>query len=431
VRGLDPHDAAITGMGWATSLGFGAEIVWQALLAGRSGIKAVEGPAAPEGTRLAAPAERPTLRMQVPPDQESQAKFLNSGGELAASVIAEATRASALAEGPVPPERRGLYIAQFDLSRAQCTDFRSAVLEADEGGKRPLEAERLNLASLHKVNPFVLLETLQNNAFSFLSAAFGLRGANTSLCGYEGPGLLAFVLAARAVRTGRVGAALAVGALASAAGPARAELTAMGLTSPMSQPGAAPRPFDAHRDGLVCGDAAAAVVLEPLSAARTRAPGPFAVVLGHAGATSVPPARTYAPDAETIAGVARAALREAGLRVNELLGVIAPGSGRRLEDRVLLEALRDLLQGTSVPVVATSGSLGHAGLGTEVGHVLLGALALRDGVLPPTVGFAEPEAGFEGVNVTRAAETGPGQAVLVLSLGMDGQAHAAVLARVR
>jgi 3-oxoacyl-(acyl-carrier-protein) synthase len=63
--------------------------------------------------------------------------------------------------------------------------------------------------------------------------------------------------------------------------------------------------------------------------------------------------------------------------------------------------------------------------------VVAGALALRDGVLPPTVGFEEEEPGFEGVKVTRAEETGLGQAVLVLSTGMDGQAHAVVLAHVR
>jgi hypothetical protein len=56
---------------------------------------------------------------------------------------------------------------------------------------------------------------------------------------------------------------------------------------------------------------------------------------------------------------------------------------------------------------------------------------LREGLLVPTVGFEEPEPGFESLRVLRAPETGTGQAVLVLSAGVDGAAQALVLARVR
>lgn len=427
MRGLDPYDAAITGLGWATGLGFGAQVTWRELLAGRSALRAVESPDAPAGTGWAAPIERPWLRVPVPEDQESQAKFLNTSGELAATVLAEAGQQAGLFQGPVPPERRGLYIAQTDFSRAQCIDFRPAVLDATQQLTAPLDAQLLNTASLHKVNPFVLLETLNNNAFSFLCAVYGLRGANTSLSGFSGPGLAAASLAARAVRSRRVGAAVALGAGVCSPGVMRAELARMGLTPAGGAGEPVCRPLDARRAGLVPGDAAAALVLEPLEAARERGPGPYVVVVGHGSATGVPPTGAAGPDAETLAAALRGALREGGLRTSDLLGVVAPADGRRVEDRQVLEALADVLGDAPVPVTAPAGALGACAAGSDAGGVVLAALALREGTLPGTRGFEQAEPGFERLRLGNAPAAGPGRAVAVLSAGVDGQAHALVV----
>ncbi len=431
MRSLEPRDAALTGLGWASSVGFGVSTNWAALFAGHRGVCLVGADGDPPGLRLAAPAQRPLLRAPVPDEQESQAKFLNSSGELAASVVHEALEAAHVDATVTPATQRGLYIAQNDFSRAPCQDFRGAVVEATQGLTAALEAEALNKASLHRVNPFVLLETLHNNAFSFLTAAFDIKGPNASLAGYEGSGLAALGLAARAVRTGRVRLAVGVGTACTSGALLRYELASQGQLSPSTDAATAPRPFDAARDGLVAGDAAAALVFEPLEVARTRGAGPWAVVVGAAGITGSPPAGVCSPDAESIAQAARAALRDAGLRVAELGGIVASGSGRRAEDRQMLEAIDDLLDGQPVPLTSSCGSLGHAAAGTDAGHVLLAALALREGQLPPTTGFAQPEPGLERVLVTRVATPLAAPTVLVLAAGQDGQAHALVLARAR
>jgi|GEM_PF-654330 len=428
MRSLDPRDATLTGSGWASSVGYGVASIWAALLAGRSGVRVVGADGDPSGLLLAAPAERPLLRTPVPEEQESQAKFLNSSGELAATVVREAFETARVSDATTTPAQRGLYIAQNDFSRAPCQDFRGAVVEATRGLTAPLEAEALNKASLHGVNPFVLLETLHNNAFSFITAAFGIKGPNVSLAGYEGSGLAALGLASRAVRTGRVRLAVGVGTGATAGPLLRYELSTLGQLSPAADPAGAPRPFDAARDGLVAGDGAAALVFEPLEVARARGSGPWAVVVGTAGATGRPPPGAFSPDAETIVQAARAALRDAGLRVSELGAIVAAGSGRRAEDRLMLAAIDELLDGQPVPVTSACGSLGHAAAGTDAGHALLAALALREGLLPPTAGFAQAEPGLERVQVARVVTPLAGPTVLVLAAGQDGQAHALVLA---
>jgi 3-oxoacyl-[acyl-carrier-protein] synthase II len=414
-----------------TPLGQGANATWEALRRGVRGVRSVAvPPGLAPGLGLTASIDRPYLRMPVPEEQESQAKFLNSAGELAATVVHEALQ-SAHAEGAkATAAQRGLFIAQNDFSRAGCQDFRGAVVDATQALTAPLDREALNKASLHKVNPFVLLETLHNNAFSFVTATFGLKGPNATLSGYEGTGLAAAGVAARAVRTGRVELGVAVGSASTSSGLLRHELATLGQLSagPVSE---APRPFDRARDGMVVGDAAAALVMEPLEAARGRGPGPWIVVLGCAGATGPLASGALTPEPATIVQAARAALRDAGLRVAELGGVVAAGSGRRAEDGAMLAALVELLEGAPRPVASACGSLGHAASGTDVGHLLLAVHALRDGALPATLGFREPEPGTDVVQVTQARTPLAAPSLLVLACGLDGQAHALVLARAR
>lgn len=431
MRSLDPTDAALTGLGWATALGVGENATWLSLRTGLRGVRRVELPAGVDpALALLAPVEKPWLRAPVPAEQESQAKFLNTSGELAATVVHEALAAAQAGARTLPEAARGLFIAQNDYSRVACHDFRGAVVDATQGLTAPLDGEVLNKASLHKVNPFVLLETLNNNAFSFLTASFGLKGSNATLSGWEGTGLAAFGLAARAVRTSRVGLAVACGVGSLTSPVMRHELCRLGVLS-RAAPEATPRPFDAARDGTVPADGGAAGVLEPLEAARQHGSGPWAVVVGTAGASGAPLAGGLCAQPGTLLAAAREALRDAGMRVAELGAVVVPGSGRRVEDGALLAALDELLEGSPLPVVSACGALGHAAAGTDAGHVALAALALREGSVPATPGFAQPEPGRERLAVTRTLVPLAAPAVLVLASGWDGQAHALVLARAR
>lgn len=431
MRSLYPTDAALTGLGWATALGVGENATWLSLRTGLRGVRRVEVPAGVDpALGLLAPVDKPWLRAPVPAEQESQAKFLNTSGELAATVVHEALRGAHAASSTVPEAARGLFIAQNDYSRVACHDFRGAVVDATQGLTAALDGEVLNKASLHKVNPFVLLETLNNNAFSFVTASFGLKGSNATLSGLEGTGMAAFGLAARAVRTGRVGLAVACGAGCLTSPVLRHELGRLGVLS-RGAPESAPRPFDAARDGMVPAEGAAAAVLEPLESARRRTSGPWAVIVGTAGATGAPVPGGLCAQPGTLLEAARSALRDAGMRVGELGAVVAAGSGRRVEDAALLAALDELLAGAPLPIVSACGALGHAASGTDAGHVALAALALREGGVPATTGFTQAEPGHARLAITRALTPLAAPAVLVLASGWDGQAHALVLARAR
>jgi 3-oxoacyl-(acyl-carrier-protein) synthase len=228
-----------------------------------------------------------------------------------------------------------------------------------------------------------------------------------------------------------VDAALAVGAGHTSAGVVRHELWRLGALTRAADPASAPRPFDRERDGMVVGDGAGALALEPLAVARERSAGPHVVLAGSASTTGVPPDGALGPDAETLSVAMRAALRDAGVRVPELGGVVASGSGRRVEDAALLAALKDVLGAHAAPVTSAVGALGHAAAGTDAAHLIVAARALAEGFLPLTPGFAHPEHGCESVAVTRASTPLLAPTVLVVGTGLDGQAHALLLARAR
>ncbi len=429
MRAVDPRDAAVTGIGLVTALGADAPSTWAACLAGRSGVREVEPADAPAGVRFAATVDAPRLVAAPPPEVEGQAKFLNPAGEMAAQAAAEAAAAARLAEGP-PPQRRGLFLAQVDDGGWSSVDFRPAVLAATEEFARPLEAAALNEATLRAVRPYYLLERLNNNAFSCLAAWHGLRGANTSLSGFSGLGLAAVSMAARAVRRGDADLAMAVGAARLSGSLSRHELLALGVGGPRGGGLAPCRPFDRSRDGLAPGEAAGALVLEPLALAWARGLEPLALVLGHGASTLPPAAGTWSPPPEGLVLAARGALEEAQVAPADLLCVVAPGSGSVAGDRAVLAALRETLRGTTeVPVVSVRGATGSAGLGGDVVEAALAALALRDGRCPGSAGFSDAEPGFESVRAARASAAGKGAAVLVLSAGLDGQSFAVLLAR--
>ena len=411
MRAIDPRDAAVTGTGLATALGFSSAATWAALLAGRSAARAVEDASAPRGTRIAALVEEPYLRGPLPDELAGQAKFLNVAGQLAASVASEAAEAARTAAAGHLPGDRGLFLAQIDLGAAGLSEYRPAVVEATERFSKPLATEALNAATLKVVNPSYLLGTLNNNAFSFVAAAHGLMGANTTLSGWSSSGLLAISLAARAVCRGDAALAFAVGAGNFEPRVVRHEMARLGLSGT-----GAGAPMDRRRDGLVPGQAAGALVLEPVSAARARGATPLAVVLGH-GASRGDDVRAMAE-----------AMEEAEATADDLLGIVVSADGSREGDRRILEALRSTRW--NVPVVSWRGAMGAAAVGSDVAEAAIAVRALAEGVLPGTPGFAESEPGFEAIRVSAGAVRGPGAALLLLAAGLDGQASALVLARV-
>ncbi len=370
MKRVQDADAAVVATGCVTPLAFGTAAVRAALAAGR----AVRPPAGR--------VEPPHLRTSLSPELESQAKFLNASGMMAATAAGEASLAADLARSGFAEGRKALYLAQYDMDHIDAHHFRTSFSEATDGFTKPVAAEALNQATVRKMNPFYLLETLTNNAFSLLTAFLSARGPNTSVSGWETQGLLAVSLGAREVARGDADVAFAVGAGAVASPAAQFEEDHVRALPP----------------GAVASEGAGVVVVESVASAKRRGKRPLAAVKG-LGASFDPAAAPRRGSVAALAAAAGQALSEAGIAPGELSSVAAA------DPEVVAAALRGLASARGAKVLPWHRALGEAGPASDVLDVALVAEALGDGSLP-------------------------GPAALVLATGQEGYAMALVLARV-
>ena len=428
MRTISDTTPVVTGSGLVTALGFGVTPSFEGLLAGRSGIQETADAAQDSGCALAAFVPPPYLRVEPPDDLRTQVKFLNGAGELAAQVASEAHGDSGWDEYEVPGEDCGLWLSQLDAWDWSCAAFRPAVMEATEDLTRPLETEALNRSSVKRTKPYFLLDSLKNNAFSFVARWWNLRGANTSVSGFAGGSFGLLDLAARSLVRGDQERALVVGAGRAACGVVRRDLLLSGLSRQTADPGY--RPLDRNGTGCAPGEGAAAVALERLSTATARGAEPRGAILGYGAACGAPLKDSLpAPSAETIKSAAELALAQAEIQGGDLLGVVVPALGLPEADGAMLDAVAAQPAAESTPIVAWRGATGHCALASELAEVVLAVEALRRGCLPGTVGLDDPLPN-SGRLLPTAPTEGSGRAMLVIAAGLQGEVSAVVVAAV-
>lgn len=421
---METRTVAITGVGLISALGRGVAANWESVAAGRCGLTADGDPMYPAWIRWAGRVADATLPAGLDPKLLGQAKFLNRGALLGLAAAWEATQQAAL-PAALPAGRRALYVATGDFTMADCAFLYPAVREASGGRFRALDPERLNRATVDKVNPFFLLESIANNPFSFVSAALGCMGPGTSLGSQSPSGAHALELGYRTVRTGRADAAVVVGCGAWVGPVPQLEMKELGLLSAALAGAASYRPFDRRRDGFLVGDGGAALVLEPLEAARTRGAVVHGVVRGVGNATGSSSRLVVQPE------VALAAIREALTEAATApagLGFVCPhGSGTRKGDRSEGVALRELLAGAPVPVCALKPYTGHLGAASDVGEIVLGLSAAAHGAVPATLHFTAAEPAYAELALAGTPQPCAAPVFLSVSCGLAGQAAAAVV----
>lgn len=425
---MDTRRVVVTGMGLVTPLGDGPAENWQAMKENRCGLKKYPGPAGEEKPLFLGKIEQAELPADLPPKLYSQSKFLNRGGLLGYLAARQASLSAAWPEDAAPA-RRSMYVATGDLTLVGYEFFYPAVKEAGAGHAPDLDLDKFNKASLEKVNPFYLLESLSNNPFSFLTAVFGFMGPGTCMAAHSPGGAQAMELAYRSILHGRAEVAMAVGCGSWTSEVPVFEMDGLGLLSRGRRGAASYRPLDARRDGFLPGEGGAALFLETEEAARRRGAKILARIDGTGNTTAALPRLRIAP--RVTLRCMEAALAEAGCSPGTL-GFICPhGSGTVKGDRSELESMKLLLENesASVPVCALKAYTGHMGAASDLGEMVAGILALQEGVVPATQNFEAAEPGFECLAISAGLQPCRYPRFLTVSYGLGGQASAILVSR--
>ncbi len=429
---MEGREVWITGVGLLTSLGASVSENWKALCAGRSGVACHrDGECASLPNHLSyhgrvAGYEDPP---EVPSGLASQRKFLNRSSILGLHAAREAASCAGLDMGEIAPERKALYVGSGDFTKMGYEDFYAPLKEtAGEAWNFP-KTEDLNQAVLHGVSPFFLLEGLSNNLFSYLSAIYKSMGPNGSFSSLSSCGAQALENCERVVRSGEADVGLVVGCGSWAHPMMLLELDGLGVLSQAKEGAASFRPFDRRRDGFFPGEGGAALVMEAAERARARGAQPLGRVVGTANCQEFSRERHIPVPKGAVGFSVESAMAEAGLGPDALAFVLLHGSGTPRGDAGELSALleyRDKAE-TLCPLAGWKPYTGHMGSASDLGEIILGLSALREGRLPPTPGLERKDDAFAALCIPDEECSVVGSAFLSLSHGIGGQSSATVV----
>jgi 3-oxoacyl-[acyl-carrier-protein] synthase II len=244
------------------------------------------------------------------------------------------------------------------------------------------------------VSPLALTRLLIDSSSGKVSIELGLRGPNFCITTACATGNNCIGEAAEVIRRGQAKVMLAGSTEAAIVPVTMASFNNMkALTHHIDEPQKASRPFDRDRDGFVPAEGAATLVLEDLDHALARGAKIYAEVSGY-GHTS----DAYHPTAptETGEGAAKAmefALRDAGLKPEDIHYINAHGTGTPLNDAAETKAIKTALgeQAYSIPISSTKSVTGHALGAAGAIEAVFGIMAIQDNFIPPTINLDNPD----------------------------------------
>jgi len=394
---------AITGLGAVTPLGLDVASTWDAAVSGRSGVGWIESfDASGYPVRIAAEVRGFDAAELVP---AKEARRMDRNVLLAVAAAQQAWDDAALER--VEPDRVGILVG-------------SAI-----GGIATIAREQQVLAERgpDRVSPFFIPSALVDTASGQIAIQLGLRGTNFAPVSACATGSTAIGEGAASIRRGQADVVLAGGTEAAITPLILAGFCAMrGLVAEEVDPALASRPFDATRAGFVMGEGACVLVLEELDAARARGASIYAEVLGYGASNDAHHLAQPEPEATGVAAMISAALSAAGIEPERVGYVNAHGTSTPLGDLAETRALKQVFgdHAYRLAVSSTKSVTGHCFGAAGALEAMMCALALRDGVLPPTINYRNPDPECDLDYVPNEARRAEVDVALSNAMGLGG-----------
>ena len=283
-----------------------------------------------------------------------------------------------------------------------------------------------------RVSPFLVPMMLADTAPGLIAIEFGLRGPNFAVVAACASGTNAIGEAFQVIRRGDADAMLVGGADAVIIPLAMAGLEVMtALSKRNDEPEKASRPFDANRDGFVMGEGATFLALETLEHAQARGANIIAEVVGYGATNDAFHITAPDPDGSGAALCIRNALENAGLKPEQISYINAHGTSTRLNDKSETAAIKAVFgeHAYRIPVSSTKSMTGHLLGGAGALEAMFSALAIRDGILPPTINYETPDPECDLDYVPNQARRADVRYVLSNSFGFGGHNGSIILGR--
>ncbi len=410
-------------MGVITPLGDTVEGLFRSQLEGRSGVRPIERfDAATFPTTFAAEVagfnlERYVRSPQCWADAGDASQFAAAAAQLALE------DAGLLDESASDRTRFGVYLGIGEGTQDFHTVL-SMIARAFRPEERTLDAvtmARLGLASYHGGQE---CEQELHTPPAHLADYFGLEGPNYGCLTACAAGTQAIGEALELIRHGDADLMLAGGAH-SMIHPLG--VTAFNLLTALStrnhEPRKASRPFDLHRDGFVLGEGAGLLVLEELEHAKQRGAMIWAELTGYGCTGDAFRVTDCHPDGRGAIACMRAALSDAALAPEQIGYINAHGTSTRINDQVETLAVKAVFgeYAYRLPISSSKSMLGHLIAAAGAVELIISIMALRQGVLPPTINYEAPDPACDLDYIPNTARERRARFALSNSFGFGGQ----------
>ena len=366
----------VTGLGCLTPVGNDVATTWAALRAGVSGAGLItKFDAEKFATRFACEVKDFDVTQYM---ERKEAKRADLYTQYAVAASVQAMRDAGLADGGFDPDRCGVIIG------------------SGIGGLKTMEEQHSNYVhgGPRRISPFFVPMYICDIAAGVVSMQFNCRGPNFATVSACATSAHAIGMSMRSIVYGDADLMLAGGSEAAVTPMSIGGFASMGALSGRNDDFVhASRPFDQTRDGFVLGEGAGVVLLEELEHARRRGAHIYGEVVGY-GATGDAHSLTGQPDAhEGLQRSMRRALEDAGLLPGAVDYINAHGTSTPLNDSNECRAIRAVFGADAdrLSVSSTKSATGHMlGAAGSVEFIAC-VLAMRDGVVPPTINYATPD----------------------------------------
>jgi len=374
----------VTGIGMVSPLACGAEETWARILEGRSGARRIENF---ETSDL--PCK---IACQIPrgdgtdgtynPDQWMDPKDQRKVDEFIVYAMAAA--------------RQALDDADWHPTSYEDQAESGVLIGSGIGGIEGIAdaAMLLREKGPRRISPFFIPGRLINLASGYVSIEFGLKGPNHSVVTACSTGAHAIGDAARLIALGDAEVMVAggtespVGRLA-VAGFAACRALSTGFND---EPERASRPYDRDRDGFVMGEGAGVVVLEEYEHAKARGAKIYGEVIGYGMSGDAYHITSPAPDGDGAYRCMRAAMKRAGIEASDIDYINAHGTSTPMGDELELKAVERLVgnAAATLSMSSTKSAVGHLLGAAGAVEAIFSLLAMRDGIVPPTLNLENP-----------------------------------------
>jgi len=412
---MSKRRVVITGMGMLSPVGNDVTSSWEAIRAGRSGIGLIDRFDASEYTTRIGGAVKD---LDIEPWLSSkEARKLDAFIHYGLIAAQQAVDDSGLEQySKLDKERVGIAIGS---GIGGLEYIEKNVLQMDKAGPR-------------KVSPFFVPASVINMISGNAAIRFGYKGPNIAIVTACTTGTHNIGYAARTIAYGDADVMLAGGSeMATTRSGVAAFSSARALSTRNDEPEKASRPWDRDRDGFVLSDGAGVVVLEELEHARARGATIYGEVIGFgmsddAHHITAPPA-----NGEGAARSMQNAIRDAGISPDQVGYINAHGTSTQVGDVAEVAAVKSVFgsHAEKLAMSSTKSMTGHLLGAAGAVEAIFSVLAVRDGVLPPTINLDHPDEGCDLDFVAHKARDADVKVALSNSFGFGGTNGTLIVSR--